>query len=97
MNRIEVDAGRCRDVRPFQHIARKIEAVAGKFRHIRVKIERAVGRKERVEPGLGQAFDQDAAVVLIAALDDVHLGAAVKGGLRRNLRQRRHRDRKVLL
>ena len=97
IHRIEVDARRRRHMRLRKQPLGEIEAVVGKFRNVRVEIERAVDRKKLVEPCLGQAFDQDFPVVLVAVLDRLKLGAAVERGLRRDLRQRRHRDREIAL
>ncbi len=97
MDRIEVAAGRCRDMRLFQHLFSEIEAVIGEFRHICIEIEGAVGRQEVREAGLRQSCGQDAAVLLIAMLDVFHLRMTVEGSFGRDLRQRRHRDRQVLL
>src|SRR6266851_8354562 len=92
MNRIEVDAGGRRDVRLFQHLFGKLETVGGELRDIGVEVKRAVGGQELVETGLRQSFDQNAAVLLIAALYVFHFLAAFERGLGGNLRQRRHRD-----
>ena len=64
-------------------------------RNVGVEIERAIDRKELSTARLRQALDQDFAVVLVAVLDRVELGAAVERRLRRDLRQRRHRDREI--
>ena len=76
--RIEVDAGGRRNPRLLQHPAREIETVIGELRHIGVEIERAVDRQEFVEADPGQSVEQDAAVLLVAVLHRVHLGAAVE-------------------
>ena len=97
VNRIEVDAGSCRDVCLFQHLLGKFEAVGGEFRNVGVEVKRAVGGQEFVDPGLRQACNQDAAILLVAALDFFHLEAAFERSLGGNLRQRRHRNGKILL
>ena len=66
-------------------------------RNVGVEIERAVDGEEPLKPGLRQSVDQDAAVFLVAVLDGLHLVAPVEGRRRRDLRERRHRDREVLL
>src|SRR5690349_24683255 len=86
MNRIEVDARRCGDARLFQHLLGKLEAVGGEGGDIGVEVERAVGRQELVEAGLRQTFNQNAAVLLVAALYDFHLLAAFERRLGGNLR-----------
>ncbi len=48
-------------------------------------------------PGLRQAVEQDAPVLLVAVLDRLHLGAPVERRLGRDLGQRRHRDREIAL
>ena len=47
------------------------------------------------KPGLRQAVEQDATVLLVAVLDRLHLGAPVERRLGGDLRQRRHRDREI--
>ena len=84
-------------MRLLQHALGEVEAVVGEARHVGIEIERAVDRQELVEAGLRQALEQDAAVLLVAVLDRLHLGAAVERRLRRDLRQRRHRDREIAL
>jgi len=44
-----------------------------------------------------QTVEQNTAVLFIAVLDRFHLVAAIERGLRGDLRQRRNRDRKILL
>ena len=82
---------------PHPACAWRSRAVVGEARDIGIEIERAVDRQKLVEPDLRQALDQNAAVLLIAVLDRLHLVAAVEGGLGRDLRQRRHRDGEILL
>src|SRR5258705_9071400 len=76
MDRIEVDARRCRDMRLLQHAAGKFETVRGEIGNIGVEVERAISGKELGEACLRQPLDQDATVLLIAALDRLHLGCA---------------------
>ena len=97
MHRIEIDAGGRGDVCPFQHLFGELETVGGEVRDIGIKIECAVGRQEFLKAGFRQALDQDAAVFQIAALDRLHLLGSVERRFCRDLRQRRYRDRKVLL
>ena len=52
--RIEIDAGRAGDADLAQHAAAEIAAVVGEMRDVGIEIERAVGRREALEPGLGQ-------------------------------------------
>src|SRR6185436_18200746 len=73
VNRIEIDARRRRHMRLLQHVAGKFETVGGKIRNIGVEVEGAVRRQEPGKAGLRQSLDQDAAVLLIAALDRLHL------------------------
>src|ERR1700712_1074747 len=42
VNRIEIDAGGCGNVRLFQHLLRKLETVGGEIRDVGVEIKRAV-------------------------------------------------------
>src|SRR5438067_6172758 len=81
-HRIEVGARRRRDVRLVEHALGKIEAVGAKTRNISIKIEGTIDGKNPVEPGLGQAFEQNPPVLLLAVLHRLHLGTAVEGGLR---------------
>ena len=97
MDRIEIDAGGCRDMRLLQHLIGKGKAVGSKIRHIGIEVERAIRRQEFFQTGARKTFDQDVAVLLIAALDRFHLLAAFEGGFGCDLRQRRHRDREILL
>ena len=97
VDRIEIDARRCRDMGLFEHAAGEFKTVRGEIGNIGIEVERAVGREKPGQAGLRQAFDQNATVLLIAALDRLHLVGAGKRGFGGNLRQRRHRDRQVLL
>src|SRR5436190_682200 len=81
----------------FKHAPSEVKTVGRELRHVGIEIERAVGREEMFEASLRQTLDQDAAVFFVAALDRVHLGMAVERRLRGDLRQRRNRDRQILL
>src|SRR5258706_6713051 len=76
VNRIEVDAGRCRNMRLFQHLAGKLETVGSKLGNVGVEVKRAVGGQELVNAGLRQAVNQNAAVFLIDPLHFFHLERA---------------------
>src|ERR1700676_4572719 len=76
VNRIEGDAGGRRDARLLQHLFGKLETVGGELRDVRVEVECAVGGQEFVQTGLRQPRDQNAAVLLVAALDFFHFRAA---------------------
>src|SRR5258708_34900686 len=93
VKRIEIDAGGGRDASLLQHLFGKLETVGGEFGDVGVEIERTVGGQEFVEAGLRQAFDQDAPVLLVAALYFLHLVAAFERSRRRYPPHRRHRDR----
>src|ERR1051326_6181544 len=79
---IEIDAGRGGDARLFQHALGKIEAVVREARHVGVEVEGAVDGKEFIEPRARKARDENAAVLLVAVLDRLHLLAPVEGGER---------------
>ena len=90
MHRIEIDAGRRRDAGLFEHARGEVITVVREARDVGVKIKRAVDRQKRAQARARQAFDQNAAIVLVAVLDLFKLVAAVEGGLGRDLRQGRH-------
>src|SRR4030095_10277223 len=79
VDRIEIDARCRRHMRLLPHAAGQFETVSGKIRNIGVEVEGAVRRQELGEASLRQSLDQDAAVLLIAALDRLHLLAAFEG------------------
>src|SRR5262245_9326167 len=97
LQRIEIDPRRCRHVSFRQHALGEIKAVVGEARHVGIEIEGPVHREKLLEPRLRQAGEQDAAVLLVAVLDVLHLGTALECRLGRNLRQRRDRDREIAL
>src|SRR6185437_15208469 len=97
MYRIEVDAGRGGDVNLLQHLTSECKTVGAKFRDIRVKVEGAVGRQKIRKTRARQALDQDTAILPIAVLDRLHLLAALESRFGGDLRQRRDRDREILL
>src|ERR1043166_2716610 len=76
VDRIEIDAGCRRHMGFFQKPLGEIETVVGKLGDVSVEIERAVDRQEFRQAGLRKASDQDFAIVLVAVLDGVELGAA---------------------
>src|SRR6478736_7230144 len=77
VDRIEIDARRRRHMRLLQHAAGKFETIGGEIRDIGIEVEGAIRRQELGEAGLRQSLDQDAAVLLIAALDRFHLFASL--------------------
>ena len=86
--------GRCH-ARLFQHLTGKGKTVG------RIWRRRRRDRRRRRRAGLlslsRQTRDQNAAVLLVAALHLFQLVAALERRLGGNLRQRRHRNRKILL
>ena len=97
MHRIEIDAGGRGNAGFLQHAGGEGVTVIGEARNVGVKIKRAVDRQKRAQSRARQPLDQKAAIVLVAMLDRFELIAAVEGGFGRDLRQSRHRNRKVLL
>src|SRR5581483_2365694 len=63
---IEVDPGRRRHTRFFEHARREREAVRREARHVGIEVEGAVDGQESVETGAVQSVEQNAPVVLIA-------------------------------
>ena len=84
-------------MRFLQHAAGEVEAVIGEGGDVGIEVKRAVDRQKTVEPRLRQARHQHLPVHLVAVLDRLHLRAAVEGGFRRDLRQRRRGDGEVLM
>ena len=55
VERIEIDAGRRRDMGLFQHPAGEFETVGGELRDVGIEIERAIGRQESCQcPAFGR-------------------------------------------
>src|SRR5262249_49033071 len=96
-NRIKIDAGCRRHVRLRQHALGEFEAIVAEARHIGVQIEGTVDREKFIEPGAWQAFEQNTAILLVAMLDALHLGAPVECRLSRNLREGWDRDGEIAL
>src|SRR5438093_629446 len=97
LDRIKIDARCRRHVRLRQHALGELEAVVAEARHIGVEVEGPVNRQKFIEPSTRQAFEQNAAILLVAMLDYLHFRAPVECRLGRDLREGRHRDGEIAL
>src|SRR4051812_30207697 len=78
VDRIEIDAGRRRHMGILEQPLGEIETVVRELRNVGVEIERAIDRKKFRQSRLWQSLDQDFAIVLVAVLDRVELGAPLE-------------------
>src|SRR5262249_16996991 len=97
LDRMKMDGGCRRYVGLGQHALGELKAVVAEARHIGVEIEGAVDRKKFIESSARQAFEQNAAILLVSMFDHFHLRAPVECSLGRNLREGRDRDGEVAL